>query len=160
MTDMKLSICCGCFSGSVCLAFVSHANLKLEGNPDSGCGVSGSGAAVIEGYYLLCRYDGSILVIYRNFVPCHQTGHSAGKKRLLYLAADGLPDGKRGDRLYCQQYSAGTAWLFIVGWGKISEALLLPQIKITGHGPCHRRAVQPTLFTAFSCGLVSLWEYW
>ena len=34
----------------------------------------------------------------------------------------------------------------------------LPQIKITGHGPCHRRAVQPTLFTAFSCGLVSLWE--
>lgn len=41
-----------------------------------------------------------------------------GKKRLLYLAADGLPDGKRGDRLYCQQYSAGTAWLFIVGWGK------------------------------------------
>ena len=32
-------------SGSVCLAFVSHANLKLEGNPDSGCGVSGSGAA-------------------------------------------------------------------------------------------------------------------
>ena len=41
-----------------------------------------------------------------------------GKKRLLYLAADGLPDGKRGDRLYCQQYSAGTAWLFIVGRGK------------------------------------------
>lgn len=48
----------------------------------------------------------------------------------------------------------------LLGGGKISEALLLPQIKITGHGPCHRRAVQPTLFTAFSCGLVSLWEYW
>ena len=63
-----------------------------------------------------------------------------GKKRLLYLAADGLPDGKRGDRLYCQHYSAGKAMLFLLniagniqqeqhgfsllGGGKISEALL------------------------------------
>lgn len=48
----------------------------------------------------------------------------------------------------------------LLGGERSVRHYFLPQIKITGHGPCHRRAVQPTLFTAFSCGLVSLWEYW
>ena len=112
-------------SGSVCLAFVSHANLKLEGNPDSGCGVSGSGAAVIAGYYLLCRYDGSFLAIYRNFVPCHQTGHSAGKKRDYSIWRRMVYRMGKGETGYIasniQQEQHGFSLL--VG-GKISEALL------------------------------------
>lgn len=83
-----------------------------------------------------------------------------GKKRLLYLAADGLPDGKGETGYIASNIQQEQHGFSLLGGGKISEALLLPQIKITGHGPCHRRAVQPTLFTAFSCGLVSLWEYW
>lgn len=38
---------------------------------------------------------------------------------ILFLAIKrGILPGKKRLLLYCQQYSAGTAWLFIVGWGK------------------------------------------
>lgn len=84
-----------------------------------------------------------------------------GKKRLLYLAADGLAGWEKGRPVILPAIFSRNSMAFHCWVGERSvRHYFLPQIKITGHGPCHRRAVQPTLFTAFSCGLVSLWEYW
>ena len=110
---------------------------------------------------ITCRYDGSFLVIYRNFVPCHQTGHSAGKKEITLFGGGWITGWEKGRPVILPAIFSRNSMAFHCWVGERSvRHYFLPQIKITGHGPCHRRAVQPTLFTAFSCGLVSLWEYW
>ena len=92
------------------------------------------GASVEGLIWSITDHDESQLDCYEGYPTFYD------KETMTVTDADGTPHKKVGERSVRHYF--------------------LPQIKITGHGPCHRRAVQPTLFTAFSCGLVSLWEYW